>query len=101
MDDNGNLKVLDFGLSALKSSLDGLLHTKCGTPSYVSPEVIMNKGYDGTKADIWSCGVILSVLMDGYLPFHDANLMAMYKNIYKGEFKCPPWFHPKVRKLVS
>eukprot|EP01018_Ginkgo_biloba_P006950 Gb_10015 [translate_table: standard] len=103
VDENGNLKVSDFGLSALPEQFrqDGLLHTTCGTPAYVAPEVIVKKGYDGAKADIWSCGVILFVLMAGYLPFHDANLMAMYKKIYKGEFKCPPWFPPEVRKLVS
>ncbi|RWR81216.1 serine-threonine kinase [Cinnamomum micranthum f. kanehirae] len=65
LDEKGNLKVSDFGLSALTESKqeDGLLHTLCGTPAYVAPEVINKKGYDGVKADIWSCGVILFVLM--------------------------------------
>ncbi|KAK7824480.1 cbl-interacting serine/threonine-protein kinase 23, partial [Quercus suber] len=61
------------------SNEDGLLHTTCGTPKYVAPEVINNKGYDGAKADLWSCGVILFVLMAGYLPFEDSNLMSLYK----------------------
>lgn len=102
LDDNGNLKVSDFGLSAVPEQFrqDGLLHTTCGTPAYVAPEVILKKGYDGAKADIWSCGVILFVLMAGYLPFHDANLMAMYKKIYKGDFRCPPWFSSEVRRLI-
>jgi len=73
----------------------------CGTPAYVAPEIIAKKGYDGAKADIWSRGVILFVLTVGYLPFQDANLMAMYRKIYKGEFKCPPWFSSSVVKLVS
>ncbi|PKA67229.1 CBL-interacting protein kinase 2 [Apostasia shenzhenica] len=103
LDDDGNLKVSDFGLSALAESktLDGLLHTTCGTPAYVAPEVINRKGYDGVKADIWSCGVILFVLMAGYLPFHDPNLMEMYKKIGKAEFKCPNWFPSDVRRLIS
>ncbi|KAF8413733.1 hypothetical protein HHK36_001726 [Tetracentron sinense] len=103
LDENGNLKVSDFGLSALLESRrqDGLLHTTCGTPAYVAPEVINKKGYDGAKADIWSCGVVLFVLMAGYLPFHDSNLMEMYRKISKGEFKCPQWFQPEVRKLLS
>jgi len=102
LDDNGVMKISDFGLSALPEQFrqDGLLHTACGTPSYVAPEVITNKGYDGAKADIWSCGVILFVRMAGYLPFQGANLMVMYKKIYKGEFKCPPWFSSEVRRLV-
>ncbi|KAM7525009.1 hypothetical protein LguiA_014911 [Lonicera macranthoides] len=103
LDENGNLKVSDFGLSALIESRgqDGLLHTTCGTPAYVAPEVINKRGYDGEKTDIWSCGVILFVLLAGYLPFHDSNLMEMYRKISKGEFKCPGWFPPEVRKLLS
>ncbi|XP_057725303.1 CBL-interacting serine/threonine-protein kinase 10-like [Arachis stenosperma] len=102
LDENENLKVSDFGLSALAESKrkDGLLHTTCGTPSYVAPEVIRRKGYDGTKADIWSCGVVLFVLLAGYLPFHDSNLIEMYRKISKGEFICPSWFPNNVRRLL-
>ncbi|KAF5180373.1 Cbl-interacting protein kinase [Thalictrum thalictroides] len=103
LDENGNLKVTDFGLSALFESRrqDGLLHTTCGTPAYVAPEVINKKGYDGAKADIWSCGVVLFVLLAGYLPFQDPNLMELYKKISRGDFKCPNWFPSEVRKLLS
>lgn len=103
LDENEDLKVSDFGLSALAESKheDGLLHTTCGTPAYVAPEVINRKGYDGAKADIWSCGVVLFVLLAGYLPFHDSNLMEMYRKIGKAEYKCPSWFPPEVRRLLS
>lgn len=102
LDENSNLKVSDFGLSTISECrrLDGLLHTSCGTPAYVAPEVINRKGYDGAKADIWSCGVILFVLMAGYLPFQDKNLMNMYKKIGKAEFKCPSWFSSDIRRLL-
>ncbi|KAK2414873.1 CBL-interacting protein kinase [Trifolium repens] len=103
LDENDNLKVSDFGLSTLSESKcqDGLLHTTCGTPAYVAPEVINRKGYEGCKADIWSCGVILFVLLAGYLPFHDQNLMEMYRKISKGEVKFPKWFALEVRRLLS
>ncbi|KAK7281506.1 hypothetical protein RIF29_09564 [Crotalaria pallida] len=103
LDEEGNLKVTDFGLSTFSEHLrhDGLLHTTCGTPAYVAPEVIGKKGYDGAKADIWSCGVILYVLLSGFLPFQDENLMVMYKKIYRGDFKCPPWFSAEARRLVT
>ncbi|KAL2539973.1 CBL-interacting serine/threonine-protein kinase 20 [Abeliophyllum distichum] len=103
LDENGILKVSDFGLSALAESKrqDGLLHTNCGTPAYVAPEVINRRGYDGGKADIWSCGVILFILLAGYLPFHDSNIVQMYRKISKAEYRIPNWFPPDVRRLLS
>ncbi|XP_050139505.1 CBL-interacting serine/threonine-protein kinase 10-like [Malus sylvestris] len=102
LDENDNLKISDFGLSALAESKrqDGLLHTTCGTPAYVAPEVINRRGYDGVKADIWSCGVVLYVLLAGCLPFQDSNLMEMYRKIGKAEFKCPNFFSPEARRLL-
>ncbi|XP_009598784.1 CBL-interacting serine/threonine-protein kinase 6-like [Nicotiana tomentosiformis] len=103
LDEEGNLKVTDFGLSAFSDHLrqDGLLHTTCGTPAYVAPEVIGKNGYNGATADIWSCGVILYVLIAGFLPFQDENIMVMYKKIHSGAFKCPPWFSSDARKLIT
>ncbi|GMP71783.1 hypothetical protein CsSME_00030058 [Camellia sinensis var. sinensis] len=63
--------------------------------------VIKNKGYDGAKADLWSCGVILFVLLAGFLPFEESNLMELYKKIFKAEFLCPPWFSSGSRKLIK
>ncbi|XP_038974633.1 CBL-interacting protein kinase 9 isoform X2 [Phoenix dactylifera] len=103
LDSYGNLKVSDFGLSAFAPQIreDGLLHTACGTPNYVAPEVLNDKGYDGTASDIWSCGVILFVLMAGYLPFDEPNLMALYKKICKADFSCPSWFSSGAKKLIK
>ncbi|KAH9790446.1 CBL-interacting protein kinase 32 [Citrus sinensis] len=103
LDAYGNLKVSDFGLSALSQQVrdDGLLHTTCGTPNYVAPEVLNDRGYDGSTADLWSCGVILFVLLAGYLPFDDSNLMNLYKKISAAEFTCPPWLSFTARKLIA
>ncbi|KAG8379717.1 hypothetical protein BUALT_Bualt07G0118200 [Buddleja alternifolia] len=103
LDDDENLKISDFGLSALPEHLnnDGLLHTQCGTPAYVAPEVLRRKGYDGAKADIWSCGVILYVLLAGFLPFQDANVMRMYTKVFKADFAFPPWFSYESKRLIS
>ncbi|KAM7277139.1 hypothetical protein ACFE04_019005 [Oxalis oulophora] len=103
LDENEDLKVSDFGLSALPEQLrhDGMLHTQCGTPAYVAPEVLRKKGYDGSKADIWSCGVILYVLLAGYLPFQDENLMKMYRKIFRAQFEYPAWFSAETRRLIS
>ncbi|KAI5647078.1 hypothetical protein M9H77_33083 [Catharanthus roseus] len=102
LDSYGVLKVSDFGLSAFSKQVreDGLLHTACGTPNYVAPEVLTDKGYDGTASDIWSCGVILFVLMAGYLPFDEPNLMGLYRKIQKADFSFPSWFSSSSKKLI-
>ncbi|XP_056160419.1 CBL-interacting serine/threonine-protein kinase 9 isoform X4 [Syzygium oleosum] len=101
LDTYGVLKVSDFGLSTFSKKEDGLLHTACGTPNYVAPEVLTDNGYDGTSSDIWSCGVILFVLMAGYLPFDEANLIALYRKICNADFACPSWFSSGAKNLIK
>ncbi|XP_023548848.1 CBL-interacting serine/threonine-protein kinase 7-like [Cucurbita pepo subsp. pepo] len=101
LDEDGNLKVSDFGLSALPEQIkDGMLHTACGTPAYTAPEVVSRRGYDGAKADAWSCGVILFVLLSGHLPFSDNNLVAMYKKVYRREYHFPDSISKPARHLI-
>nr|CAD1831512.1 unnamed protein product [Ananas comosus var. bracteatus] len=81
LDSQGNLKISDFGLSALPDQGVSLLRTTCGTTNYVAPEVLSHKGYNGAIADIWSCGVILYVLLAGYLPFDEVDLTTLYSKV--------------------
>ncbi|KAB2076780.1 hypothetical protein ES319_A06G062000v1 [Gossypium barbadense] len=101
LDSYGDLKVSDFGLSALLQQGVGLLHTTCGTPNYVAPEVLSNQGYDGAAADIWSCGVILFFIMAGYLPFYEIDIPTLYKKISAGQFSSPFWFSPEANSLIK
>ncbi|XP_010252813.1 PREDICTED: CBL-interacting serine/threonine-protein kinase 23-like isoform X2 [Nelumbo nucifera] len=103
LDEDCNLKISDFGLSASPQQIreDGLLYTTCGTPNYVAPEVIDDRGYDGAKADLWSCGVVLFVLMAGYLPFDEPSLSNLYNKICKADFTCPYWFSSEARMLIN
>ncbi|OVA16313.1 Protein kinase domain [Macleaya cordata] len=100
LDSKGNLKVTDFGLSVFHKHGD-LLSTACGSPSYVAPEVIAHKNYDGSAADVWSCGVILFELLAGYLPFEDRNLMNLYRKISRADYKFPEWFTKSQKNLIS
>jgi serine/threonine protein kinase len=107
LDENGDLKISDFGLSALYDGGEGensrasLLHTTCGTPNYVAPEVLADKGYDGRAADVWSIGVILYVLLAGFLPFDEPTMSALFRKIQKAEFSYPSWFTPRVKTLLN
>ncbi|KAL0706267.1 hypothetical protein Bca4012_072693 [Brassica carinata] len=80
---------------------DGLLHTACGSPNYVAPEVLVNKGYDGAASDIWSCGVILYAILTGCLPFDDTNLAAICRKIVKGDPPIPRWISPGAKTMIK
>jgi len=109
LDTDGNLKISDFGFSTLNiGDADGdgntraeLLHTTCGTPNYVAPEVLGKDGYDGKKADVWSIGVILYVLLAGYLPFDENTMAALFQKIKNADFEYPDWFSSEARDLLS
>ncbi|CAI0465654.1 unnamed protein product [Linum tenue] len=107
LDGDGNLKVSDFGLSALAEAaeaknggVNGILHTACGTPAFTAPEVLYRRGYDGAKADAWSCGVILFFLLSASLPFDDSNLALMYKKIHRKQYQIPAWVSKPARFIV-
>ena len=65
------MKIADFGLATVITP--GVKQTlRCGSPGYIAPEILNNLGY-GTKADIFSAGVILCVMLTGVSPFHGKN----------------------------
>lgn len=70
LDQNKEIKIIDFGLSNLYEEGE-LLKTACGSPCYAAPEMIAGKRYEGIMVDIWSSGVILFAMLCGYLPFDD------------------------------
>ena len=59
-----NVKLCDFGY-AKNEFIDSRPKTVSGTPDYIAPEVLMHDEYDGKTADIWSCGVVLYVMLTG------------------------------------
>lgn len=94
LDDKWSLKLSDFGLSAIiddPTQPGPMLTEPCGTVEYAAPEVIMagrGGGYDGAKADVWSCGVVLYVLSAGFLPFDgEGDLEEMVEKMKRGEFR--------------
>ena len=95
------LKIIDFGLSREFNEEKELLNTKCGSPSYASPEVIAGEPYDGFKSDIWSCGIILYVMATGYLPFEGENNKILFNNIMKSKLYIPDSLGNDIKILLK
>ncbi|KAJ3122773.1 Protein kinase [Physocladia obscura] len=99
LDEWNQVKIADFGLSNLM--LDGdFLRTSCGSPNYAAPEVISGKLYEGPEIDVWSCGIILYVMLCGRLPFDDDYIPNLFKKINSGHFTLPTYLSPSTRSLL-
>lgn len=100
LDDQLNVKIADFGLSNIMT--DGnFLKTSCGSPNYAAPEVISGKLYAGPEVDVWSCGVILYVLLVGRLPFDDDYIPSLFKKIAAGNYSIPSYLSPGAQSLIK
>jgi len=100
LDENSNIKIVDFGLSNIFKDGD-LLKTACGSPCYAAPEMIAGHKYTPYNCDVWSCGVILFALVCGYLPFEDQNTSALYTKILKADYQMPKFISSEVRHLID
>lgn len=100
LDDNNNVKIADFGLSNIMTDGD-FLKTSCGSPNYAAPEVISGKLYAGPEVDVWSCGVILYVMLCGRLPFDDEYIPTLFKKINGGIYTTPSFLSPETKYLLT
>jgi len=94
-DDDSAVKIADFGF-AKRVSKPNSLTTQCGTPGYVAPEILEGTPYD-ERADMWSVGVILYILLGGYPPFIESTQRDLFRKIRKGEYE----FHEEYWGTVS
>jgi carbon catabolite-derepressing protein kinase len=100
LDENLNVNIADFGLSNIMT--DGnFLKTSCGSPNYAAPEVIGGKLYAGPEVDVWSCGVILYVLLVGRLPFDDEHIPSLFAKIARGTYSIPQWMPNGAANLIK
>lgn len=94
--DDSTILVADFGFARQLDSPDQKLQTRCGTPAYVSPEILVGTPY-GRTTDLWSIGCIIYMLISGYPPFQGDNHRVLFRKIRAADF-C---FHDSFWKKVT
>jgi serine/threonine protein kinase len=97
---NGNIKIIDFGLSNLYAP-DRHLSTFCGSLYFAAPELLNAKPYTGPEVDIWSFGIVLYVLVCGKVPFDDQSMPALHAKIKRGLVEYPAWLSNECKSLLS
>lgn len=83
------LKLADFGFAKELKDADKMTQTRCGTPLYMSPEILECLEYN-SKVDIWSCGCIFYEMIVGVPPFKGNNEVDLLKNIKTRDLSLPP-----------
>lgn len=94
------VKIIDFGFS---TSIFGNVKSKlfCGTPSFMAPEILRRKEYEGRPADIWALGIVLYTLLCSCFPFRSSSREELFSSIISGIFKIPSHVSDKAQTLLK
>ncbi|KAK7066258.1 Serine/threonine-protein kinase plk4 [Halocaridina rubra] len=99
LDDNGRVKIADFGLATMKRP-DDRHTTMCGTPNYMSPEVATRSAH-GFQADVWSLGCMLFIMLVGRPPFEGEGAKeCIFTRVVIGDYKIPDSVSTNARSLI-
>lgn len=103
LDLEGHIRLTDFGLSkeaVTGPGADGGTKTFCGTPEYLAPEILENKGH-GKAVDWWSLGTLIYEMLTGLPPFYDQNMQRMYDKILNAPLRFPAYMSPEAKSLLT
>ena len=95
--DDGYLKLIDYGFAKVVKKRT---YTICGTPEYIAPEILLNKGH-GKPVDWWTFGILVYEMHAGHAPFVDEDPMNIYKKIINTKPKYPDGFDKDLKSLVK
>jgi len=96
---NGYCKLTDFGFAKVIEP-GSRTYTLCGTPEYIAPEVLLNKGH-GKPVDWWTLGILIYEMVVGQPPFCDEEPMGIYQRILAGKIFFTKYFDKNCRVLVK
>jgi len=96
---DGYAKLTDFGFAKVIEP-GARTYTLCGTPEYIAPEVLLNKGH-GKPVDWWTLGILIYEMIVGQPPFCDEEPMGIYQKILAGKIYFPKYFDKNAKTLVK
>merc|ERR1712096_197602 len=99
LDSQGYSKLTDFGFAKIVPP-GQRTYTLCGTPEYIAPEVLLNKGH-GKPVDWWTLGILIYEMIVGQPPFCDEEPMGIYQKILAGKVYFPKYFDKHAKALVK
>lgn len=97
LDVQGFIKITDFGFA---KRVAFRTFTLCGTPEYIAPEVLLNKGH-GKGVDWWTLGILIYEMLAGQPPFVDDDPMGIYQQILAGKLAFPRYFERAAKSLIK
>lgn len=100
LDGKGNVKIADFGVSK-QVKANEVMFEQSGTPAYIAPEIIKDKGYKGFKADLWSAGVVLFAMLYGTVPFKANNMKDLHKQIIDARYNLKDEITTDAKDLIK
>ena len=100
LDENYNIRIIDFGFSNIFTEQNPFFNTSCGSPAYTPPELIKGELYS-KNADIWSLGIVLFTMVAGKLPFDHPSLNNLLKSIIYNEVIYPNNFSLNLVSLLD
>jgi len=95
--DDGYLKLIDYGFAKVVKKRT---YTICGTPEYIAPEILLNKGHS-KPVDWWTFGILIYEMHAGHAPFTDDDPMNVYKMIINTKPKYPEGFDKELKSLTK
>ncbi|XP_016106919.1 ribosomal protein S6 kinase alpha-2-like, partial [Sinocyclocheilus grahami] len=99
LDEEGHIKITDFGLSKEAIDHDKRAYSFCGTIEYMAPEVVNRRGHT-QSADWWSFGILMFEMLTGSLPFQGKDRKETMALILKAKLGMPQFLSPEVQSLL-
>ncbi len=99
IDKQGHIRVADFGLAKKGNPSKNLAQSFCGSPAYLTPEMLKKTGVT-ESGDVYQIGVVLYEMLVGIPPYYNDNIQILYENISKGKLKIPPYLSKKAQNIL-